>query len=332
MNVMINRIFSFMLLSSLLFAGCKKEETILEKGVVYSGSPLVNFNNYGGYAKTDVELADKWIAFDYEVKLSNTLEAAKVAHTIKIVKDDNPIGEYNTLNGTNLVSVPLNAYKIEKSEIVIAKGQRKAVFRFEINPSKLNLANTYAFGFSILSATGGDIAVNSDDSQTRMLVEFGTLNEYDGVYNMYSSFFHPTNANLVGMNAFPPGYYEDMFLVTAGGNNVDVNFEVNGSLFITQMVINAATPAYTYFTGVNPSIVVNKTTNAVTVIATTTPGYASIPFIQSTAEIAASKYYPTGISSVPFSAGKKTIVAHFSWNAAGGNRVAKDTFVFVRKR
>ena len=332
MNLMLFRIFSFCLLLSVLFTGCKKEETILEKGINYTGPALVNFNNYGGYQKVDLELADKWIGFDYEVKLSNTTEPAKVPITVKIVKDDNPLGEYNTLHGTNFVPVPINAYRIANEEVVISKGARKATFRFEINPSKLNLANTYAFGFSILSVSGGNVAVNSNDEETRMLIEFGTLNEYDGVYNMYSSFSHPTNANLVGMNAFAPGYYEDMFLVTAGVNNVDVTFNLGSSLFITQMVINAATPAFTYFTGVNPSLVVNKATNAVTVVPTTAPGYTSIAFGQTTTELAASKYYPTGIASVPFLANKKTIIAHFRWTAGGGDRLAKDTFVFVRKR
>jgi len=317
---------------TLASVSCKRKDAPTPADVKYTGNPMVNFNNYGGYERRDVEIADKWIGFDYEVKLSNTTEPAQSDIKVTIQKDDNPLGEYNTLNGTNFVTVPINAFKIENPVITIPKGSRRATFHFEVNPAKLNLSNSYAFGFSILSVSGGGAVVNINDEETRMMVELGTLNDYDGVYNMYSFFSHPTNAALVGMFPFAPGYYEEMTLVTAGSNSVDMTFDIGTGTFITQMVINSATPAYTYFTGVNPQLVVNPANNAVTVVPTTAAGYASIAFLQDATELSRSKYYPTGIAGVPASAGKKTIVAHFRWNSAGGDRVARDTFVFVRKR
>lgn len=216
---MLSRIFSFSLLASVLLFGCKKEETILEKGVNYTGAPMVNFNNYGGYQKINVELGDKWIPFDYEVKLTNTTEPAKNDIKVTIQKDDNPLGEYNTLNGTNLVTIPINAFKIENATITIPKGARKATFHFEINPAKLNLANTYGFGFSILSVSGGGAVVNAADEETRMLIELGTLNKMDGVYEFRSSKVIDVNRANLDPAALMNTELFTMHLITSGGDN-----------------------------------------------------------------------------------------------------------------
>ncbi len=310
---MINRIFSFMLLSSVLFAGCKKEETILEKGVVYTGSPLVNFNNYGGYAKENIEIADKWIPFDYEVKLTNTLEAAKVPITVTVQKDENPIGEYNTLNGTSLVPVPMAALKIENFEVVIVKGARKAIFHFEINPSKLDLSKTYGFGFSILKVTGGGVQVNSNDEETRMLIELGTLNAYDGVYSLKGEFkFHPSFAG-----PFLAG--ETIELQTSGATSVN-QFCTIWNEYCQPFSVTPGNPTdLNRFGGIAVSYTVNPATNAVTVSAG--PGNTT-----------ALEFVVAGYNSRYDPATKTMFVSWGYRNAAGALRQFIDTLAFVRKR
>ena len=302
-----------MLLSSLLFAGCKKEETILEKGVNYTGAPLVNFNNYGGYAKENVEIADKWIPFDYEVKLSNTLEPAKVPITVTIQKDDNPIGEYNTLNGTNLSSIPLSALKIESYDVVIVKGARKAKFHFEINPAKLDLSKTYGFGFSILKVMGGDVQVNSNDDETRMLVELGTLNEYDGVYSLKGEFkFHPLYAG-----PFIAG--ETIELQTSGATSVN-QFCTIWNEYCQPFSITPGNPTdLNRFGALAVSYTVNAATNAVTVSAG--PGNNT-----------ALEFVVPGYNSRYVPATKTMYVSWGYKNAAGALRQFIDTLTFVRKR
>ncbi|MES2777033.1 MAG: DUF1735 domain-containing protein [Bacteroidota bacterium] len=320
------KIFLVALSFTLLAAACKRKDAPTPSDVIYAGPPMINFNNYGGYEQIGVELADKWIPFDYEVKLSNTTEPAKSDIKITLQKDDNPLGEYNTLNGTNLVTVPINAFKIENAEITIPKGARKANFHFEINPSKLNLANSYGFGFSILSVSGGGAVVNASDEETRMLIELGTLNEYDGVYHKTSFFSHPVNVTFGGIYGIATPL--EVQMVTSGASSVDSY--IDGYGFPTEVVVNWAVPQLTYFTGVNPRFTVNAATKAVTVGSSTFSSDPAAQAIieQSAADITASKFYPTGI---PGYSTTQTIVGHFRWSVPA-DRIARDTFVFVRKR
>ncbi|MEO7312587.1 MAG: DUF1735 domain-containing protein [Chitinophagaceae bacterium] len=307
--------------------GCKRKDAPTPSDVKYSGAPMVNFNNYGGYEKVGVELADKWIPFDYEVKLSNTTQPAANDISVTLQKDDNPLGEFNTANGASLVTVPINAFKVENWVVTIKKGARKANFHFEINPAKLNLANSYGFGFSILSVSGGGATVNVTDEETRMLVELGTLNDYDGIYNKTSFFSHPTSLTLGGIYGVAAPLEVEM--ITSGATSVD-SYVTAFYQYPTEVVVNWATPAYTYFTGVNPRFTINPTTNAVTI--SESPNSADVSaqavFAQNAADVAASKFYPTGIPGISTT---KTIVGHFRWSVPN-DRIARDTFVFVRKR
>ena len=309
-----------------LSVACTRKDAPTPSDVTYTGAPLVNFNNYGGYEKVNVELADKWIPFDYEIKLSNTTQAAAGDIKVTLQKDDNPLGEYNTANGTSLVTVPINAFKIENATITIPKGSRKATFHFEINPAKLNLANTYGFGFSILSVNGGGATVNVTDEESRMLVELGTLNDYDGVYNKRSFFSHPVQTTYGGVYGIATPL--EIQMVTSGATSVDSYLD--GYAYPTEVVVNWAVPQLVYFTGVNPRFTINPTTNAVTVTQSTASAdvAAQAVFAQTAADLAVSKFYPNGITGFSTT---KTIVGHFRWSVPT-DRIARDTFVFVRKR
>lgn len=325
----VSRFSQAFLLGALIigFSACSKKDNAYTDNVHYEGPPMVNFNNYGGYERKDVEIADKWLPFDYEIKLSNTTETAKEDIKVTVMKDDNPIGEYNTLNGTKLVGVPVNAFRIDNNEIIIRKGTRKANFHFEVNPARLSLSNSYAFGFSILNVTGGGAVVNKNDEESRMMVELGTLNAYDGLYDKRSFFSHPTNLTLGGIyGAAAPLEVE---LITSGATSVDT-YVTSFYQYPTEVVVNWATTAYTYFTGVNPRLTINPATNAVTVSQSTFTAdpAAQAVFAQSAADLAASKFYPNGITG--FST-KQTIVAHFRWSVPN-DRIVRDTFVYTGPR
>lgn len=151
------------------------------------------------------------------------------------------------------------------------------------------------------------------------------------MYRLYGSFFRSDLPNYVGVSSSPIGYYEPYNLITRSGNSVDATVNTTAyGVTNTQFIYNndPTVLLYTYFTGVAPRINVDKVTNAVTISQGIAAAGTSVPFLQSAAELAASKYYANGIPGAPNSVGKPTIVAHFRWSSGGIDRIAKDTFVY----
>jgi hypothetical protein len=310
---MITRIFSIVLASSLLFAGCKKEETILERGIAYTGTTLVNLNNYGGYEKVNLELENKWVPFDYEVKVTNTTGNATGDIIVTMQKDANPITEYNTVNGTKFTTIPAEAMKIENYEVKIAKGSKKGTFHFEVNPAFLNLANTYAAGFSIAKVTG-PAHVSPNDAETRMVVELGTLNKYDGLYSLRGEFkFHPSYAG-----PFQAG--NTIELITSGANSVNQYCTIWGEFCQPFSV----TPGDPFDINRFGGMAVNYTVDPATSLVTISGGPGNTTALASV---------PNTTYNSRYDAAKKTMYVSWGYrNAAGALRQFIDTLVFIRKR
>ena len=315
-------------LAIIALASCSKKDNVYTDEFSYSGPVLVNFNNYGGFISEEVTIEDKWVEQEFEVKITNTKDPLETPAKVVLMVDENPINEYNTANGTNLSLVPLAAYRFEEREITLPRGARTAKFKFQVNTAKFNLSANSAFGISIKDVTGGAV-VNKDDSQTRLVIEYITRNAWDGAYRMYSSFSRSDLPNYVGYNASPAGYFEPYLMVTSGGRTVDacINTAMYG-VFPTQIVYDASTGGGVFFTGVNPRLSIDASNNVTVLPAIST----SVAFLTNSAEIAASKYYPTGIPGVAKTTNKKTLVAHFRWSSAGVDRIAKDTFVYIQPR
>lgn len=278
------RYFTGFVLTTMLFGflACKKEEnaTIADPG--YSGPKMVGFNNYDGYQQASIPIKDSFISIEYEVKLSNTTSTANAPITVKLVKDNNPIFEYNDANGTTLSPVPVNAYRFDETQVTIPKGARTAKVRFQINPVKLS-GGTPAFGLSIFSVSGDGATVINEASQTHLVVEIIALNQWDGTYkSSVGYFYHPTSPRNI-----PDGTIKHCY--TSGANSVytelgDFNGVVQGpTVYYVTLTIDAnnnvtigpgpgAAPAaspvvtlssltstgYTPFTGSTPALYTNK--------------------------------------------------------------------------
>jgi hypothetical protein len=313
-----------LIITALFLNGCKKESYFIDD-IKYSGPIMVNLNNYDGYVKYDLNIEDKWIDQEFEVKITNTMGTAKEPIKVVLQQDNNPVTEYNTVHGASLTPLANNLYKFEQTEVTIPAGQRSAKFKYQVNIGKFSLGLSNAMGLSIKSVSGAGAVVNTDDNQTRLVVEYGTKNKWDGVYTMYSGFARADNPDLVGVEFAASKDFQYYYLATTGSNSVDALINLSTGLFPTQIVYSLSGGNYTYFTGVNPRINVSAS-NVVTVshaLATSTL------LEQNTAELAASKYYETGIPGVPKTANKKTIVMHYHWNAGTAtSRNAKDTFVY----
>jgi len=292
--------------------GCKKEETVLEKGVNYSGPLVVSFNNYGGYVKYNAEFIDKWDTLSYEVKIANTTGTAKTDIAVTLQKDDNPINEYNAANGKNLQPILSTGIKLIDNVVIIKAGTRKASFRFAVNPTKLG-SGTRAFGVSILKVSGNAVTVNEDDLQSRLVVEIAALNAYDGVYYLKGEFrFHPLYAG-----PFDAG--ETIELQTSGVTSID-QFCTIWDEYCQPFSVTPGNPFdINRFGGIAVTYTVNPATNLVTISAG--PGNATA--LEFNVPGYTSKYDPA----------KKAMYVSWGYrNAAGSLRQFIDTLTFVRKR
>lgn len=344
-------------LSVLTFNACKK--TPDTKPLDGAGQTLVKFiftdnasnpngipdtasGKYAGYQLLNVDL----------VSTPQTLEVADLRRdvpnsdelnkkmTIIIQNDPGAVTDYDS----ELLPMPVDAYVPDASNplsggnytIVLQPGEFAKVLKLTIpDITVLDLTKRYGFGFTITtidSSAAGDANGHISVMQKRLVVEVGTKNKWDGIYRLFGGFSRSDQPGFLGVTLSPTGYYQPYYLVTQGSASVDPCINTASGLANTQMIYNAGTSVYTYFTGVAPRLNIDKTTNAVTV----TPGVAitppSVAFTQSAAELAASKYYPNGIPGHPYADGKSTIVVHFKWTATAIDRNTKDTFVYLQPR
>ncbi|WP_207495992.1 DUF1735 domain-containing protein [Aridibaculum aurantiacum] len=210
-----------LLVMLLSMTACRKDiRTVPE--VNYEGGPMVNFNNYydnegrPGYKKAEIALKDTFISANIEIKLSNTTEPASQDIKIYLKKVDALVTDYNTRFGTSLTPLPNSsaAAKFDFSEpVIIKKGQRKATVPFMVNALLLNLNVINAIGIAIDRVEGA--AINAGP-ESRLVVEFGARNKYDGRYSVTGTFVDNTNATFT---AFYPLEWE---LVTSGEHSVIV--------------------------------------------------------------------------------------------------------------
>ena len=215
-----------MLLFLLALTACnKKIDTVPE--VNYQGGPMVNFNNYmdengkPGYLKSEIALKDTFITINVEIKLTNTTQPAANDIVIYLKKVDALVTDYNTTFGTDLT--PLEsaspAVRFDYSKpVIIRKGQRKVIVPIMVNSLKLNLNRTNAIGIAIDRVEGASLNAGPE---SRLVIEFGARNKYDGRYAITGTFVDLLQAGFTGLY---PHVWE---LITAGEHSVVVYDNIN---------------------------------------------------------------------------------------------------------
>jgi hypothetical protein len=203
-----------------------------------------------------------------------------------------------------------------------------------VNATRLNLSNTYGLGFTISSVTADGKILNEKSS---FAIRLSSNNQWDGIYRLYSGFERADQPGFLGVSLSPNGFYQPYYLITKGTTEVEASINTAQSGIVnSQIIYNAGSGGFTYFTAVAPKLSINPVTNAVIVVPGTPLTAPATSFTQNTAELAASKYYPNGIAGHPFADGRKTIVAHFRWQGGTApniiDRLAKDTFVYLQPR
>lgn len=330
---------SALLISASLFTGCLKDNGFENQQYGIKDPSGGSLGISIPEASSDLNNIDeKSIAVDAKNTsqtidlFSVNLESDQPAATdigVNLVLNPTLISSFNTQNTTSYISLPSSQYT-GMLKLTIKAGTRLATMSITIpNASALSPTTTYALGFSIASIDqpGYTIASNLKN----ILISLNIKNKYDGVYRLYGSFSRSDLPTYVGVNSSPAGYYEPYNLITSGPSSVNATINTAAYGVTNTQIIYVLGSGFTYFTAVAPKLTIDASNN-VTVSEGTAAVGTSVPFLQSAAELSASKYYPTGISSVPNSSGKPTIVAHFRWSSGGIDRITKDTFIYKGPR
>ncbi len=211
--------------------------------VKYEGEPMVNFNNYidddgkPGYFKSEVALKDTFVSAKVEIKLTNTTEPAANDIYIYLKKVDALVAEYNTKFGTNLSALEATSSAIVfdySKPVIIRKGQRKVTVPMMVNALRFNLTKSNAIGLAIDRVEGARLNAGPE---SRLVIEFGARNKYDGRYAITGTFVDLLQAGFTGL------YPHEWELVTAGEHSVIVYDNVNLG-FPGYLFSNSGAPTY----------------------------------------------------------------------------------------
>lgn len=299
-------LYTFVALLFFLFS-CKKKDAVGVQAA-YTGNPMVNFNNYTdgngnfGYYKVDLDLKDSFVTVKVEIKLTNTTATAPNDISIYLMKVDALVSDYNTVNGTFLEAVSNASVALDydfSKPVILKKGTRTVTVPIRVNAAKFDLSKQNAIGIAIMRVEGADL--NTGD-ESKLVLEFGTRNKYDGYYQTRGAAYHPTYGNYVwnsqGIYACGSGFA----LVTSGASSVDLT--PGQPLFTTGTL--------TYFSAVLPRFTVNPATNKVAITSTNATVFVQYPAYDS-------KYDPTA----------KAFYVKYGWST---DRIATDTFTYCGPR
>lgn len=323
-----SKFLSFIIVAALL-TGCLNDKKYMDLANV---GPVIEFPLGGpGVKQNDYSVGD----FTKDVDTSIALNIASpqvldrdVQVTVRLAPA--VVSEYNDKNGTSYAPIPNSNFVIDNYTVTIPKGHRIGSLKIKLLFSKFTLKDQFALGLQIVDAPGLTISGNYG----KFLWTFNLRNKWDGYYRLYGGFSRSDQPTYTGVSNSPQGYFQYYQLITASASSVEaaINTQAYGIVSTQIVYVNDPTnPAYTYFTGVGPKLNIDANNN-VTVLQGKSATQPSVPFIQDNAELAASKYYPTGIPNVDKTDGKKTIVAHFRWSSGGVDRITKDTFVYIQPR
>ena len=197
----------------------------------------------------------------------NLLADAPASSDVHVVLalDNTLVTAYNTANGTSLVIPTAGQYTISSLTVTIPAGSRFAQLPIVIpNAASLNLSNTYALGFRIVSVDGG---YNIASNLSKVLLSISVKNAYDGIYEYvtgqvirYTGPGTPAGDALSGAltSALP-----DVYFATSGATSCNIQGPGGVGVGISWANGQGVAGIDGLFMSVNPA------TNAVTMGATT---------------------------------------------------------------
>ncbi|QQT31740.1 DUF1735 domain-containing protein [Sphingobacterium multivorum] len=203
---------SLALVITTLFSSCLKDDAIIGPDAPGAISNIIEFKNPGFIQSgTTSKLPLYLLSFDMNPTGQLVLEVNYAGSNtapndinVKVKLDNSLIDEYNDDQDDEFVALPTSQYSISSFDVVIKKGERVGKFVVDLKPSMFTFDKSYALGFSIESASVGNISGNFG----KIVVGISGKNFFDGTYA------YTTSAN----TALVPNANKTVTLVTIGGN------------------------------------------------------------------------------------------------------------------
>ncbi|HVF95905.1 MAG TPA: hypothetical protein VM871_01205, partial [Flavisolibacter sp.] len=309
------------LITIAVMSSCKRENSILEKGVLYNGPIQVTFNNYEGvegsmaYKKAELVLKDSLQDANVEIKLANTTGTAPTDIYVYLTKVDAIVSNYNTVNGGALtpLSNTSDAIVFDFSKpVVIKQGTRKTNISLKVNPGKFDLSKQNAIGIGILRVEGGGATISSTN-QSKVVVEFGARNKYDGVYRLLGIHNRPT---------YEFRYDQTMHLISQGESSVIFFWpEANSVGHPIGTGPDPSVDVSWYGPTIAPVIVFNTANNVVSSVFNNPPNPTPITRFDGA----------TGTNVSRYESGTKRIIVHWNYNN-NPQRAFFDTLTYIGPR
>lgn len=171
--------------------------------------------------KTSEELVPVLFTADPVVQTAEVAEVRRDANsagelnktaTLKLIKDNAIIADYNTAHGETLEELPAGTYTIDPFDMSFASGEFVKSLKIKLNPASIDLTKKYALGFRIGEVSNGYVI--SEDSR-KGLYRITITNKYHGNYKVVGYFEHPS---------LPRAIDKDKFLSTTGPATVETEF------------------------------------------------------------------------------------------------------------
>jgi hypothetical protein len=126
--------------------------------------------------------------------------------------------DQDEIEENDYTELPPHLYEIDSYNVVIPKGEKKAVFTIKVFPPKYtedDFFESYALGVKIESASSGVVSGNYGKGVFAVAIK----NKYDGIYEVDGTFEDYVNP------AFKGVYPQEVHLVTLSGNIVEVQYQ-----------------------------------------------------------------------------------------------------------
>jgi hypothetical protein len=312
-------------LLAVIFSACQKVKTAIP--LADGGKTLVKFVNGGqnkpGGTPDSVELEPNSSVSvpvrmaDVRRDVTSNAELNKVMY----VEVENKPGLVKSYYG-NLEVLPEAAYTIgaetplvgSKYKVTIKAGEIAQGITINVKSQTLQPGKSYGLGFTLVSADAdGLLSVYRNVVGVVKVREI--RNQWDGIYSVSGTFFHPTLPELVGPFGTPTsGGNIFCSLITSGPTSLRRSYgNVVGESVV---VFNSNLGSFQRFTGVQPRFSIDPLTNLVTLSAV--PG--TIDFDPTPYDC---KYDPD----------TRTFTLNYAWTSGGQRRITEVlTYVLARPK
>lgn len=171
-----------MALASIFLSSCLKDDLVSNQtyGLIdLNAKKIIGFESRSQANAMTSE--DKTVTIEIPIHLSaEEVAESDLVVNLSIANDESLRTAYNTANKSNIVLFPTDFYSVDTYKITIPKGEKTAVFKMNLNPSKLDPAKVYGLGVTINSIEQNGYTISGNYGSNVAL--FSVKNKYDGVY------------------------------------------------------------------------------------------------------------------------------------------------------